>query len=170
MASLSVQAKQCKISSPLDSRDARFEFWSFDFSQKPILSRKHDAAQIQFEQFLNQCLEWIVSNFLLHSILEMSDSSSEGLISVKNRLLCRKHDAPQIHFELIFWMNCVKFLLHTILDMPISGFERSNSFKRTIAEILLEKKDCTCSRTWKTNSMCILTHKWEITNSFFVRS
>ena len=109
MASLSVRAKQCKISSPLDSRDARFEFWSFDFSQKPILSRKHDAAQIQFEQFLNQRLEWIVSNFLLHSILEMSDSSSEGLISVKNRLLCRKHDAPQIHFELIFWMNCVKF-------------------------------------------------------------
>ena len=170
MASLSVQAKQCKISSPLDSRDARFEFWSFDFSQKPILSRKHDAAQIQFEQFLNQCLEWIVTNFLLHSILEMSDSSSEGLISVKNRLLCRKHDAPQIHFELFFESVVSHFLLHTILEMPILGSEGSNSFKRPIAEILLEKKDGTCSRTWKTNSMCILTHKWETANNFFGRS
>ena len=44
-------------------------------------------------------LELIVSNFLLHTILETLDSSSEGLFSVKKWLLSRKYEALQIQFE-----------------------------------------------------------------------
>ena len=36
---------------------------------------------------------WILSKFIVHKILEMSDSSSEGLIPVKKWILSREHDA-----------------------------------------------------------------------------
>ena len=49
-------------------------FWSSEgliSVNKRFFSRKHDALQIQFEQFLEQILELIVSNFLLQSNREM---------------------------------------------------------------------------------------------------
>ena len=67
--------------------------------KKWILSRKHDALQIEFQALLNEILELKLSNLFVETILEMSDSSSEGLISVKKWLLSRKHDVLQIQFE-----------------------------------------------------------------------
>ena len=38
--------------------------------KKRLLCRKHDTLQIQFEQRFKQILEIVLSNFLLHSILQ----------------------------------------------------------------------------------------------------
>ena len=43
-----------------------------------------------------------------------------------------------------------------------SSFEGLNSVKKTIADVLLEKKNDTCRTTWKPGCICILTHKWEL--------
>ena len=89
--------------------------------KKRFLSRKHDALKIQFEQLLEQNLDLILSNFLLHSILKMPDWSFEGLISVKELLLSRKHDAVQIQIEQlleqILELILTNFLLRSILEM-----------------------------------------------------
>ena len=104
---------------------ARNEYLFCDHDmQKSPSARKHAALQSQFQPFLHQYFEWVVSNFLLQ----------------------------------------------TILEMPISGSEGLNPFKRPIADILLEKKNETYRRTCKTNNICILTHKWEAANRFLIRS
>ena len=91
--------------------------------KKWLLSRKHEALQIQFEQLFEQNLELVVSNFLLQSILEMRlwrfDFSQKWLLS-------RKHYALQIQFEQLLQQILESvlsnFLLHSILEMPGSVF------------------------------------------------
>ena len=51
---------------------------------------------------------------VVHATLEMQDSNSEGLISLKRRLVSRKHDDLQIEFEKFLNQSleltpCVKF-------------------------------------------------------------
>ena len=53
-------------------------------------------------------------NLVLHTTLEKPDSNSEGLISLKKRLVSRKHDDLQIEFEKFLNQSleltaCVKF-------------------------------------------------------------
>ena len=171
MASLSVWAKKCEISSPLDSRDARFELWRFDFSQKATsLSKAWRSANSVWTVF--EPISWM-NCFKFSSPFDSRDvrfwlwrfdfSQKAPSFSKASRTASS------------FWTNCVEwilsnFLLHTILEMPISGSEGLNSFKRLIAEKLLEKKNGTCRRTCKTNIICILTRKWKAANNFFDRS
>ena len=60
-----------KFSSPFDSWDANSSSEVLISVKKQLLSRKPDKMQIQFEQLLEQILEFNVSNLLLYSILEM---------------------------------------------------------------------------------------------------
>ena len=78
-------------------------------------------CKLNFKRFWMK-FELKLSNLFVETILEMSDSSSEGLISVKKWLLSRKHDVLQIQFEAL--LNQVlelivsNFLAQTILEMP----------------------------------------------------
>ena len=52
---------------------------------------------------------------VVHATLEMQDSNSEGLISLKKRLVSRKHDDLQIEFEKFLnqSLELTNFSLHT---------------------------------------------------------
>ena len=64
-------------------RFSRCQIWSSEgliSVKKRLLCRKHDTLQIQFEQRFEQILEIVLSNFLLHSILQMRIRALKGMI------------------------------------------------------------------------------------------
>ena len=87
-----------------------------------------------FEVLLRSFLELILKIFLLHAILEMPDSSSKGLNSVKKGLLFQKHDALKSLSEPLLneflELNVSNLFVQTILEMSDSSSEGLISVKK----------------------------------------
>ena len=91
---------------------------------------------------------WIMSNFLLHLILEMSGWSSVGLISVKKWFIFRKHEVLQNQFEqfleqILVWI--VSNFVHSILEMPDLELWKSNFSQKVVS---LSKAWSTANSVW----------------------
>ena len=72
-----------------------------DFEETPVMPPLNTLGQNSLKS-------------VVHATLEMQDSNSEGLISLKKRLVSRKHDDLQIEFEKFLNQSlqlsaCVKF-------------------------------------------------------------
>ena len=113
-----------KFSSPLDSRDARFGALKVCFQSKNGFSLESMThCKFSLNSFWSKFLNELCQIFFSVRFSRCQIWSSEGLISVKKRLLSRKHDALQIQFEQLFEqileMVLSSLLLHSILEMRI---------------------------------------------------
>ena len=124
--------------------------------KKWVLFREHAALQSQFATLLNQFLEKNVSNFLLHTIHEMPDSSFKSLDSVQKPFAevlhsrcCKKKmvhaEQPENRAAYAFWptnekhrptflvdRNYYHFFGPIILDGNQSFFWHPNAIDETI--------------------------------------
>ena len=78
---------------------------------------------------------------ILHATLEMPDSNSEGLISLKKRLVSRKHDDLQIEFE--------KFLNQSLELTACVKFFSAHELWRFV----FSQKVTSVSEVWRTESL-----------------
>ena len=109
-------AKQSEISCPCHSRDARFELWRFDFTQKATcLSKAWRSANWIWKVF--EPISWINSMcqiFLCTRTLKVCFQSKSYfcLGSMTHWKFNLKRFKP------MSWINCVKFFVLSILEMP----------------------------------------------------